>query len=364
MNPSDTASSEIAPDRPNLFRSRRRPILAAAAFAALVGVTAFAGFTFNTVPAPGGFVQACAGPSTPGSSPWPGSDFTTSFTAPGSDVHEQSFAGISSANQSANYAGGSTSNGATGKAGMGYIKFSASNNAPNSSFFAAAVANGGWSETFLVTNAAHTGQAGFMQFTMHVTGSLAATGFAGSATFRVTGYKDGAQLAANSLFNPGNSDAIGTDRQYGNWGIATYGNPPVDSKDVDDTITFAVPFTFGTPFKLGIYAAALAGMRSSSGVSGNSTALANFSNGLTWGGISNIYVGGNPVAGSTVTSGSGINWGGPVGPPNPADLNGDGVVNGADLGILLGAWGTAGGDINGDGTTNGADLGLLLGAWG
>ena len=49
--------------------------------------------------------------------------------------------------------------------------------------------------------------------------------------------------------------------------------------------------------------------------------------------------------------------------PTP-DLNGDGQVDGADLGLLLGAWGTATADLNGDGTTDGADLGLLLGAWG
>lgn len=48
----------------------------------------------------------------------------------------------------------------------------------------------------------------------------------------------------------------------------------------------------------------------------------------------------------------------------PADLSGDNAVNGADLGLLLGAWSTAAGDLNGDGTTNGADLGLMLGAWG
>jgi 1,4-alpha-glucan branching enzyme len=47
-----------------------------------------------------------------------------------------------------------------------------------------------------------------------------------------------------------------------------------------------------------------------------------------------------------------------------ADLNCDGSVNGADLGLLLGAWGTAGpGDINGDGIVNGADLAVVLGAW-
>lgn len=47
------------------------------------------------------------------------------------------------------------------------------------------------------------------------------------------------------------------------------------------------------------------------------------------------------------------------------DLNGDGAVTGADLGLLLGQWGGAGsGDLNGDGAVTGADLGLLLGAWG
>ena len=45
------------------------------------------------------------------------------------------------------------------------------------------------------------------------------------------------------------------------------------------------------------------------------------------------------------------------------DLNADGVVNGADLAILLAGWGTPGGDLNGDGITNGADLAILLAAW-
>jgi hypothetical protein len=41
------------------------------------------------------------------------------------------------------------------------------------------------------------------------------------------------------------------------------------------------------------------------------------------------------------------------------DLNGDRVVNGADLGILLGAWGTPDADLDADGTTAGSDLGLI-----
>ncbi|MDY7109152.1 MAG: C25 family cysteine peptidase, partial [Planctomycetota bacterium] len=49
----------------------------------------------------------------------------------------------------------------------------------------------------------------------------------------------------------------------------------------------------------------------------------------------------------------------------PEDLNGDGVVNTADLLILLENWGTAGdGDIDGDGEVDTADLLALLSAWG
>ena len=52
--------------------------------------------------------------------------------------------------------------------------------------------------------------------------------------------------------------------------------------------------------------------------------------------------------------------------PNIADINGDGVVDGADLARVLGAWGTSspGGDLNGDGIVNGADLSILLAFWG
>ncbi len=46
------------------------------------------------------------------------------------------------------------------------------------------------------------------------------------------------------------------------------------------------------------------------------------------------------------------------------DLNADRTVNGADLGILLGAWGTPDADLDADGATGGSDLGLLLGRWG
>lgn len=49
----------------------------------------------------------------------------------------------------------------------------------------------------------------------------------------------------------------------------------------------------------------------------------------------------------------------------PPDLNGDGLVDSADLAILLGGWGGSGpADLNGDGNVDAPDLSLLLGAWG
>ena len=56
-----------------------------------------------------------------------------------------------------------------------------------------------------------------------------------------------------------------------------------------------------------------------------------------------------------------------VPPACPGDFNDDGVVNGADFGSILAAWGPCSGcpeDMNGDGVVGGADVGLLLSVWG
>ena len=57
--------------------------------------------------------------------------------------------------------------------------------------------------------------------------------------------------------------------------------------------------------------------------------------------------------------------------PCAADLNGDCLVDGADLGLLIAAWGSCGkggagcpGDLNGDAQVDGADLGLMVAEWG
>lgn len=76
------------------------------------------------------------------------------------------------------------------------------------------------------------------------------------------------------------------------------------------------------------------------------------------------------VTGNTGPGGGHVNpTDGPVeftGAPCASDLNYDRVVDGADLGLLLGNWGSIGGqgDINRDGAVDGADVGLFLAAWG
>lgn len=49
----------------------------------------------------------------------------------------------------------------------------------------------------------------------------------------------------------------------------------------------------------------------------------------------------------------------------PADIDGSGTVDAADLSTLLGNWGgTGAGDVDGNGSVDAADLSALLGAWG
>ena len=99
---------------------------------------------------------------------------------------------------------------------------------------------------------------------------------------------------------------------------------------------------------------------------------------VNYGGIGNLGTVTIPVhiAGTTVcgnlprpnVSGAYVDLGGNTICDCVGDLTFNGEVNGADLGLVLGAWGACTGscasDLNRDGVVNGADLGLLLSAWG
>ena len=297
------------------------------------GFVASGGLSQSVLVSSGGFVQAGADPVTSGLIGWPGEDLHLAIGGPGSNLAEGFFSGLGTITRSASSAGGGVSNSAQGKVGMGYLVFSASNAAPDAAPFAYAMANGGWKETMTVSNAAHTGEPGFLQFGINVSAFLRTTGLTGAATVRLTVYKDNVQLLANEFFDPGNSDLLSTDRQYGQWGLASYGE--TEEKVVRGDATFAVPITFGTPFTLGVYAWSVAGMRSSGGFGDSSTALVDTAT-VRWGGILNLYAGSTPVSG-IISGQTGKDWGPGTLPPDPCpgDFNFDGVVDDADFVIFV-----------------------------
>jgi hypothetical protein len=88
-------------------------------------------------------------------------------------------------------------------------------------------------------------------------------------------------------------------------------------------------------------------------------------------GVSNLHLQGTEVCDNTIDeiAGQFTDIGGNTLCLCPADVNGDGVVDGADLAQILGAWGECAGpcgpsDLNSDGQVNGADLAQVLGSWG
>jgi hypothetical protein len=269
---------------------RRHIQLLAAGLLACMAVGAQAGLDQSQITNPGGFVQAAAGPDTVGSHTTPGANLFGEFNS--GNFSEQSFSGNSLAAVNASYSSGTYSNASWGQASLGTIKMWATNNAPNNSHFAKAATNGGFKDTVTVDKLGYTGQSGLALFDVHVDGTLNAAGFAGSAAFWVAAYKNNAGVAMNASFNRGNSDAISVSNQMATWGVSS---APDVTRTVNGTVTFAIPVIFGQAFSLGIYGYAEAGMRSSSGVPGNSTASLDFTHTVTWGGLDTILVGGERI---------------------------------------------------------------------
>ncbi|MDJ0788693.1 MAG: hypothetical protein QNK05_17935 [Myxococcota bacterium] len=252
-----------------------------------------------------GFIGAYAGLQN-GSNPDAGGDLETAYLASDFLFDEVVFAtGGGSASASQSYSGALGTNSASGMAQAGTVRFQAQNVASNQGF-AGSMVHAGWNDAITLSHPTLNGIDGVWLFDIDVSGSFAATGFAGSARVELSAYKDNLQLRKNQgPFDPGASDPISTDRQQAQWGISS---APNGSRSVSDTVTFAVPFTFGEAFTLGVYSFASAGKRSSSAVPGTSTANADFLSTVSWGGTNDVLVSGSPVGGFSIGAASGIDW--------------------------------------------------------
>ena len=286
----------------------------------------------GTAAAPGGFVQAGAYPSTNGcvGSVYVGNDLTT-LCGQGVDFHEQAFAGNGSASaaaaNSAPGANGPLNQSISGSAGLGYVRVQGSNAYTDYANFANAVLDGGWNESFTVSHPSFSGQGGFMVFRLHARGQMHTEGLSGSAVVEVQPYKNHVRIPWNAYYAQEGSDvgSASGGNQFARWGLASYGLP--DNRTVDASVTMSVPFTFGTPFTLGVYARGIAAQRSSGGFNGPSSDWLDFStNGVEWAGITAVRdAGGAMVSGATVVSGSGIDWTPPLSSCDSIDYNGDGL---------------------------------------
>jgi len=189
---------------------------------------------------------------------------------------------------------------ASGQAVMGELKLSAHSRATPAAGFAQAEATGGWMDVLTVTplNAADIGKTAAFSFGMHVAGTLAGQlpgeySFNSGAGLGIKPYIDGASLPPGPL------------SEYVVSGQGQYLYPY--NQTVDQVVLFSGNITLGTPFALGVFARALAGNSSSGSVYTYNDATVDFSNTITWAGISGVTLGGAAVA-YTLGSASGIDW--------------------------------------------------------
>ena len=191
---------------------------------------------------------------------------------------------------------GAYTNTATGTASVGTIHLSADNHASTATYFAGAQANGGWNDSVTIDNAALTGTSGIWVFALHVEGTLAALGnYGASSGFGVEVMKnhDGlfglgagipsydAFVAANGPLAPSSNVYYGAFEQK-NWSNGWGDNNHDVTTVINEDVMFAIPFTYGTAFTLGVFGQVSAGESSASIYFGDNQASADFANTISW----------------------------------------------------------------------------------
>lgn len=191
---------------------------------------------------------------------------------------------------------------AQGSAEYGQIGMYAHFRANNSAGFAAAATTAGWTDTWTLTpaNPAHVGQNVVLSFGLHLDGVLDGVPSGNSYT------RIGVQVWLNDGTAPNGSFRV---QGQGQGGFPFH-------QVINQDLLFSVTVKLGTPFELGLFARASAGV-AGAGPNWISEASSDFASTLTWGGIQSVTLGGQAVAYS-VSSQSGIDWSQPYAPvPEP-----------------------------------------------
>lgn len=159
--------------------------------------------------------------------------------------------------------------------------------------------------------------------------------------------------SVDALDAPATSTAVGPEVDLAAPGVAIYSSVGINQAEYKSGTSMAAPCAAGTLSLMRAAAPRLNGLQLVNLLVQSCTDVGNFGfdDRTGWGRID----AGRAVRLARNASGLG-------------DLNSDGAINGADLGLMLGAWGSSGydcfADLNDDGFVTGADLGTLLGNWG
>ncbi len=186
---------------------------------------------------------------------------------------------------------------AHGQAAMGQMKLFAHSRASQGNRFALAEATGGWVDnlTLNAVNPAQTGQTATFSFKMNFDGTLSGQGVVDSFN-SLAKYGIQAYINDAALFQPTSFEIQGQGQQGFRY-----------DRTVNQSVIFSTNVTLGTAFEFGMFARVIAGNASTSLDSLFSEATVDFSNTISWGGITGVKVGGVDVD-YTLGSASGIDW--------------------------------------------------------
>jgi hypothetical protein len=201
---------------------------------------------------------------------------------------------------------------AQGTVKPGVMHLQSTSTGPEAVQFPTGVGQGGWTDQLDITGQP-SGTSGILVLKVHVSGALDSSGPESRPGFTVTPYFDGNVLDRNAQFDSLNPDpVIGSIESIG-YQSRIWFNPasefgPVLS--VNQDVFFAIPFTFGTSFDLGLYAYAYA----SNGAFGQDFTVNNnqslFQNTVALNGIEEVLAGPSdtPVTGYAIESASGLDY--------------------------------------------------------